>query len=67
MCSPAWWLQPVRPGDTLRIRVTILEANRSRTKPNRGIVRHLTEVLNQKGEIVMTVEALMIVCCRNAK
>jgi acyl dehydratase len=48
------WLKPVRPGDTLRARFTILEAIPSRSKPDRGVVKTLTEVLNQHGEIVMT-------------
>jgi acyl dehydratase len=33
------WLQPVRPGDALRIRVSVLEAVASRTRPDRGLVR----------------------------
>src|SRR5689334_13124995 len=41
------WLFPVRPGDVLRIRVTVLEATRSRSRPDRGVVRSLMEVLNQ--------------------
>ena len=48
------WLRPVRPGDTLRVRVTVLEARRSNSKPDRGIVRSVTEVTNQDGETVMT-------------
>jgi acyl dehydratase len=41
------WLKPVRPGDTLTARVTVLESRRSRSKPDRGIVYSLIEVLNQ--------------------
>jgi acyl dehydratase len=48
------WLKPVRPGDTLRARFTIVDVVPSRSKPDRGIVRTFTEVLNQHGEIVMT-------------
>ena len=48
------WLKPVRPGDTLTVRLTVLETAVSRSKPDRGIVRSLMEVLNQHGEIVMT-------------
>ena len=48
------WLRPVRPGDTLRARFTIVDVVPSRSKPDRGIVRTYTEVLNQQGEIVMT-------------
>ena len=48
------WLKPVRPGDTLTARLTVLEATASRSKPDRGIMRSLMEVLNQHGEVVMT-------------
>lgn len=48
------WLKPVRPGDTLRARFTIVEVTPSRTKLDRGIVRTFTEVLNQHNEVVMT-------------
>ena len=48
------WLKPVRPGDTLTVRLTVLETTASRSKPDRGIVRSLMEVLNQHGEVVMT-------------
>jgi acyl dehydratase len=48
------WVKPVRPGDTLRARFTIVEVVPSRSKPDRGIVRTFTEVLNQHDEVVMT-------------
>jgi acyl dehydratase len=52
------WTRPVRPGDTLNIRVTVLEAKASRSKPDRGVVRTLIEVLNQNGELVMSCKAI---------
>jgi acyl dehydratase len=52
------WLKPVRPGDTLRGRFTVLEANRSRSRPDWGIVRSRGEMLNQNDEVVMSVEAV---------
>lgn len=58
------WLKPVRPGDTLRIRVTVTDARRSRSKPDRGIVRTLIEVLNQRGETVSTINAMNLLRCR---
>jgi acyl dehydratase len=58
------WLKPVRPGDTLRIRVTVTDARRSRSKPDRGIVRTLIEVLNQSGETVSTINAMNLLRCR---
>lgn len=58
------WLKPVRPGDVLRIRVSVVEATRSRSKPDRGMVRTLVEVLNQDGDIVMTLRPMNIIGCR---
>ncbi|HEY1260707.1 MAG TPA: MaoC family dehydratase [Stellaceae bacterium] len=60
------WLRPVRPGDVLRIRVTILEATRSRSRPDRGMVRTSVEVLNQNDEIVMSLKAMNLMRCRGA-
>ncbi len=52
------WLIPVRPGDRLRVRVTVEEARPSRSKPDRGLVRSLNEVLNQHDAVVMTARGL---------
>jgi acyl dehydratase len=48
------WLVPVRPGDTLSARFTVLEARPSRSRPDRGTIVSRGEVTNQKGEVVMT-------------
>jgi acyl dehydratase len=48
------FLQPVRPGDCLRFRSTVLESTASRTKLNRGSVRFRWELLNQKGDAVLS-------------
>lgn len=60
------WVRPVRPGDTLRMRVTVVEARRSKSKPDRGIVRSLVEVLNQNGEVVMSQRPMNLMLCRDA-
>ena len=52
------WLKPVRPGDVLRARFTVLEARVSNSRPEWGIVRSRGEVLNQNEELVMQVEAV---------
>jgi acyl dehydratase len=59
------WLRPVRPGDTLRIRVTVVAARRSRSKPDRGLVRSRIEVVNQHAQVVMTLIGTNLVRCRN--
>lgn len=50
------WLRPVRPGDRLRVRVTVIDAYRSPRKPERGTLMLREEALNQHGEIVMSFE-----------
>lgn len=54
------WLKPVRPGDRLSARIKILEATPSRSKPDRGLVKHACELSNQDDDIVMTMRALSI-------
>lgn len=58
------WLKPVRPGDTLSLRVTVEEARRSRSKPDRGMVKNRVEVLNQYGETVMSLRPMNLMRCR---
>ena len=48
------WKAPVRPGDTVRVVAEVLEARPSTSKPDRGIVRILYTMLNQRGETVTT-------------
>jgi acyl dehydratase len=49
------WHRPVRPGDVLHGRVTVLEATPSATHPGRGTVRFEGEVVNQDGEVATSV------------
>jgi acyl dehydratase len=60
------WIRPVRPGDTLHVRATVIEARRSSSKPDRGIVKTLMELTNQDGDLVMTVTAINFVRARPA-
>lgn len=46
------WLKPVRPGDALRLKTTVLEATPSAKQANRGTVLFLWETYNQNGEVV---------------
>ena len=61
------WLRPVRPGDILHVRASVIEATRSRSKPDRGVVHTLMEVLNQNGEVALSLKAMNIIACRNAE
>ena len=58
------WNKPVRPGDELTIRVTVLETKRSHSKPDRGIVHSLIEVMNQDRDVVMSMKAVNLFMCR---
>jgi acyl dehydratase len=60
------WDKPVFPGDRLSIRVTVLEARRSASKPDRGILRSFIEVLNQKREVVMSLKSVNFVRTRQS-
>jgi len=59
------WHHPVRPEDVLTIRVTVTEAVRSRSKPDRGILHSFIEVLNQNSQVVMSLKAVNLLGCRN--
>jgi acyl dehydratase len=48
------WRRPVRSGDILSARFTVLTARVSASKPDRGLVRTRIEVHNQAGELVMS-------------
>lgn len=59
------WPRPVRPGDTLHVRATVLAARRSRSKPDRGIVQSFVEITNQDGETAMTMKATNLFLTRD--
>lgn len=50
------WLKPVRPGDTLAYRRTVVESRASATRKGVGLVKHRWEAVNQHGELVLTME-----------
>ncbi|MFG1908682.1 MaoC family dehydratase [Kribbella sp. NPDC048928] len=58
------WPAPVRPGDVLRLRTEVLEARPSRSKPDRGLIRTRTELLNQHDTIVFSCEVLNFLAVR---
>ena len=58
------WPHPVRPGDTLRVRATVVESRRSLSKPDRGIVKTVVEAANQDGATVMRATAINFILVR---
>ena len=47
------WLAPIRPGDRLRVKATILEKREPKSRPDFGFVRTRFDVINTTGECVM--------------
>lgn len=55
------WLVPVRPGDRLRVRTTVLEKREPKSRPDFGFVRTKFEVLNASDACVMrSITSLMM-------
>ncbi len=52
------WKQPVRPGDTIRCRLTCQEKTPSRSRPDIGSGRFLIEVFNQRDELIMSMVSI---------
>jgi acyl dehydratase len=50
------WLKPVFPGDTLNMRMEVLDARPMASRPHVGLLRSRWEVRNQHGQPVMTME-----------
>jgi len=61
------WFKPVRPGDELGIRITILDTRRSKSRPDRGLVNAFIEVMNQHREVVMSWKGLGFYLCREIR
>jgi acyl dehydratase len=50
------WVKPVRPGDTIAYSRIVLESRASTTRKGVGLVKHRWEAVNQRGELVLTME-----------
>ena len=61
------WLKPVRPGDALTLRMTVLETRASKSRPEIGFVSTLMEMINQDGTRVMALKAPLIFGTRRAE
>lgn len=58
------WPRPVRPGDVLRLRVSVDQARLSRSRPDRGLVHTRVEGLNQDDDVVLSFTAMNFFACR---
>jgi acyl dehydratase len=55
------WPRPTRPGDVLMVASEVLEVTPSRSRPDRGMVILRSETRNQRGEVVQTLTARLVV------
>lgn len=60
------WLKPVRPGDTIRCRMTCIDKTPSRSRPGIGSARFLIEVFNQHDDLVLRFTSIGIMRFRPA-
>ena len=60
------WVKPVYPGDTLRMRATVIAAKPSSSKPDRGMATMRCDVFNQKDELVMHMQSMQMMGRRPA-
>lgn len=56
---------PVRPGDLLTLNASWADLRRSSSKPDRGIATLRFNLVNQKGETVMTTGFRYMIACRS--
>ena len=60
------WPAPTRPGDTLHVESEVVEVTPSRSKRDRGIAVIVSRTINQRGEVVQTLKAKLVVPRRAA-
>jgi acyl dehydratase len=58
------WLAPVRPGDELTVRATVLDTRASQSRPDRGFIKFQYDVLNANGLTVMTLTTSLMIARR---
>jgi acyl dehydratase len=58
------WLKPVRPGDSLSLRRTVLEMRPSGSRPGMGFIKFHYEMLNQADDCMMTLVSTMMIARR---
>jgi acyl dehydratase len=52
------WRAPVRPGERLRLRVTVLETRASRSRPDMGFVKFQYDVFGAGDRLLMTLTVI---------
>jgi acyl dehydratase len=60
----ARWLAPLRPGDRVSVRATVLETRASAKRPHMGFVTFLLEMFNQDGVQLMALTSPLMIARR---
>jgi acyl dehydratase len=60
------WLKPLRAGESVIVRATVLETRASRSRPQLGFVKFLFELLDSSGAVLMTLTVSPMFARRNA-
>jgi acyl dehydratase len=60
------WTAPTRPGDVLHVESEVTEISPSQSRPDRGAVVVLSKTINQKGDVVQSSKATLLVFRRPA-
>jgi acyl dehydratase len=60
------WLRPLRPGTNLRVRMTVLEARGSKSRPDIGLVRMTFEMIDDVDAVLTTMTTTLMMGRRDA-
>jgi acyl dehydratase len=55
---------PVFAGDTIHVECEVVEARRTKKRPDRALVRTMNKVIKQDGTLVMTLNPLRMMKCK---
>jgi acyl dehydratase len=60
------WLKPLRPGTNLRVRMKVLEARASKSRPDMGLVRMTFEMIDDADAVLTTMTTTLMMGRRDA-
>jgi acyl dehydratase len=55
------WLAPLRPDTEIRVRATVLETRASATRPDRGFIKFLFEVIDPRDAVLMALTSPLMI------
>lgn len=61
------WLRPLKPGDTIKCKMTVVDNRPSQSKPDRGVCTFTYDIINQNAEIILTMKLIQMLKRRPAR